>query len=98
MKVVWKPEQPQLHILKQTATYVIYYTKIRIYSQIVDFMNVPAIFPTLLFENGIYVGPPHDLFVYGTQYNDEEITWILQMDCQRFQHPSLRKLIWYTYG
>ena len=97
MDVVWKPEQPQLRVLKRTATYITYYTKTRIYSQIMDKWNQMAAFPTLLFEDNVYVGPPDDIFVKGMHYSDDSILSLTTLCCQRFQHPSLHKVVWIDY-
>ncbi len=97
MEVVWKPAQPQLHVLKRTATYITYYTKTRIYSAVVDSQTQLVVFPTLLFENNVYTGPSDPLFVSGLCYNDDDIVSLTNMYCQRFRHPSLHKVVWVQY-
>lgn len=97
MEVRWNPPQPQLKILKQTSTYITYYTKYQIFSQIVDKSNNPVEWPTLLFENNVYVGPEHDYYKQNQSYTNQEIAEYTTIDCKKFQHPTLQKILWNNY-
>ena len=92
MQVTWNPPHPHLRVLKKTPTYITYYTKVRVYSQFIH-EDAPVSIPTLLFEDGVYVGPPDANYVNGVSYTEDEINRI-----RNFQHPYLRKTLLHQYS
>ena len=97
MEVSWNPSQ-QLYVVKRTPTYIIYASKKQIFRQLVDNQYNPVTWPSLLFENNVYIGPSsHEIFTKGVAYLDTEIEHISNLDSQHFQHTAFRLVTWHQY-
>jgi hypothetical protein len=98
MNLIWNVSMPHLKILKQTPTYTIFYTKQKLWTQLVKHTGEWIQDPCLLFENGMYVGPPMDGLQEGGIYTEEQMSQILNNLCLLFQNKDVKKIWWVQYS
>ena len=98
MNLTWNPPQSQLNVYKETPTYTVYYTKQRVWSQIVKQTGEFVEPHCLLFENGIYKGPEMDGINRHNVFTDEQMKQIADSICSFFQNKEVKKIWWVSYS